>query len=151
LDSDWLSAFADTFAAFGTVGAFLVGFLLLRREHHREADRAEDQRRAQAERISAWIELALKPEGGRELAFHIHNASGMPIYEVELPLPARGDEVPATEFVGLVPPGQTVRRPAPVQWLRSYVEPEPIQIEFLDSAGRRWSRDEQGTLSRTDA
>ncbi|MEU8661921.1 hypothetical protein [Actinoplanes philippinensis] len=74
----------------------------------------------------------------------------MPIYEVELPLPARGDEEPHVEFVGLVPPGQTIQRPAPTEWLRSYVEPEPVQIEFLDSAGRRWSRDEQGTLSRSE-
>jgi len=150
LGSDWLSAFADVFSAVGTVGAFLVGFLLLRREHRREADRAEDERRAQAARISAWVELTLKTDGTRELAFHIHNASAMPIYEVELPLPARGDETPSAEFVGLVPPGQTIRRPAPTEWLRSYVEPEPIQIEFLGSAGRRWSRDEQGTLSGTD-
>ena len=69
MDSDWLSAFADVFAAVGTVGAFLVGFLLLRREHRREANRAEDERRAQAERISAWVELVRKLDGGRELAF----------------------------------------------------------------------------------
>ena len=25
--------------------------------------------------------------------------------------------------------------------------PEPVQIEFLDSGGRRWQRDEDGTLS----
>jgi hypothetical protein len=150
LDSGQLSAFADVFSAVGTVGAFLVGFLLLRREHHREAGRAEDERRAQAERISAWVELIRKVDGGRELAFHIHNASAMPIYEVELPLPARGDEEPGSEFVGLVPPGQTIQRPAPGEWLRSYVEPEPVQIEFLDSAGRRWSRDEQGSLSRAE-
>ena len=55
---------------------------------------------------------------------------------------AAGEE--QTEFVGLVPPGQTIRRRAPAEWLRSYVEPEPVQIEFLDSAGRRWTRDEQG-------
>jgi hypothetical protein len=150
LDSNWLSAFADTFSAVGTVGAFLVGFLLLRREHSREAGRADDERRAQAERISAWIELTRKLDGSRELAFHIHNASSTPIYEVELPLPARGGEETRSEFVGLVPPGQTIQRPAPGEWLRSYVEPEPVQIEFLDSAGRRWSRDEQGTLSRSD-
>jgi hypothetical protein len=113
LDSDWLGAIADTFAAIGTVGAFLVGFLLLRREHHREAGRAEDERRAQAERISAWVELIRKVDGSRELDFHIHNASAMPIYEVELPLPARGDEEPGSEFVGLVPPGQTIQRSAP--------------------------------------
>ena len=150
MDSDWLGAFADSFAAVGTVGAFVIGFLLLRREHHREADRAEDDRRAQAERISAWVEVTRKIDGNRELDFHIHNASAMPIYEVELPLPARGGEEPRSEFVGLVPPGQTVQRPAPADWLRSYVDPEPVQIEFLDSAGRRWSRDEQGALSRAD-
>ena len=148
MDSGWLSASADAFSAVGTVGAFVVGFVLLRREHHREADRAEDERRAQAARISAWVEMIRRVDGSREVAFHIHNASAMPIYEVELPIPAQeGDEVGA-EFVGLVPPGQTVTRPAPADWLRSYVEPEPVQIEFLDSAGRRWSRDEQGALSR---
>lgn len=135
----------------GTVGAFVVGFVLLRREHRREDDRAEDERRAQAARISAWVEAYRKPDGTRELAFHIHNASDMPIYEVELPLPARTEEEGgAVEFVGLVPPGQTVRRPAPSEWLRTYVEPEPVQIEFLDSAGRRWIRDEQGALTRPD-
>ncbi|OJF10739.1 hypothetical protein BG844_30210 [Couchioplanes caeruleus subsp. caeruleus] len=145
-----MSAFADVFSAVGTVGAFLVGFLLLRREHRREADRAEDERRAQTERISAWVELTRKVDGGRDLAFHIHNASDMPIYEVELPMPARNGEQPDAEFVGLVPPGRTVQRPAPSDWLRTYIEPEPVQIEFLDSAGRRWSRDEQGSLCRAD-
>ncbi|BCJ50425.1 hypothetical protein Asp14428_19000 [Actinoplanes sp. NBRC 14428] len=150
MDSGWLGAIADSFAAVGTVGAFLVGFLLLRREHRREADRAEDERRAQAERISAWVELTRKVDGSRDLAFHIHNASDMPIYEVELPMPARDGEEPGSEFIGLVPPGRTVQRTAPSDWLRTYVEPEPVQIEFLDSAGRRWSRDEQGSLSRTE-
>jgi hypothetical protein len=89
--------------------------------------------------------------GGRELAFHIHNASDMPIYDVELPLPARSGEDQQSEFVGLVPPGQTVLRPAPQEWMRSYVEPEPVQIEFLDSAGRRWSRDEQGSIKRASS
>ena len=145
---DWLSTGANLFSAVGTVGAFVVGFVLLRREHRREADRAEDERRAQAARISAWVELYRKPDGTRELAFHIHNASDMPIYEVELPLPTPTND-DRTEFVGLVPPGQTIRRPAPSEWLRSYVEPEPVQIEFLDSAGRRWTRDEQGALAPT--
>jgi hypothetical protein len=147
LASEWVAAGAEVFSAVGTVGAFLVGFLLLRREHRREADRAEDERRAQAARISAWIELHRRPDGTRELAFHIHNASDMPIYDVELPMPAPANQERAIEFVGLVPPGQTIRRPAPQAWLRSYVEPEPVEIEFLDSAGRRWTRDEQGSLA----
>lgn len=148
-DSGWIGAAADTFSAVGTVGAFVVGFVLLRKEQRREAGRSEDERRAQAAKISAWVEMYRKADSSRELAFHIHNASDMPIYEVELPLPSP-DGQEATEFVGLVPPGQTIRRPAPPDWLRSYVDPEPIQIEFQDSAGRRWARDEQGTLAQVD-
>ncbi len=142
---------ANVFSAVGTVGAFVVGFVLLRREQLREAERSEDERRAQAARISAWVEAYRKPDGTRELAFHIHNASDMPIYEVELPSPEpdKGDQ--PGEFIGLVPPGQTVRRPAPTEWMRSYIEPEPIEIEFLDSAGRRWTRDEQGALARSES
>lgn len=150
MDSDWVNTAADAFSALGTVGAFLVGFRLLRREHRREAERAEDEQRAQAARISAWMEIRHKPDGARELAFHIHNASDMPIYDVELPLSANVAAAQLSEFVGLVPPGQTVRRPAPPEWLRSYVEPEPIEIEFLDSFGRRWTRNEQGTLTLTN-
>lgn len=140
---------AEILSAVGTVGAFIVGFILLRAEHRREADRSEDERRSQAERISAWVEVYRKPDGMREIAFHVHNASDMPIYEAEIPLPSPSNEE-QTEFVGLVPPGQTVRRAAPPDWLRSYVDPEPVQIEFLDSAGRRWTRNEQGRLTRTE-
>ena len=97
--------------------------------------------------ISAWVEVHRKPDGGRELAFHIHNASDMPIYEVELPLPAP----PGDERAGRVRRPRAARPDhppaAPPEWLRSYVEPEPVQIEFLDSAGRRWTRDEQGSLA----
>lgn len=148
--NSWVDTGVNLFSAVGTIGAFIVGFALLRREHRREADRTEDERRAQAARISAWVEMYHKSDGTRELAFHIHNASDMPIYEVELPLPAPPDEERVVEFVGLVPPGQTIRRAAPRDWLRTYVEPEPVQIEFLDSAGRRWTRDEQGALIRAD-
>lgn len=147
---NWISVGADAFSAVGTVGAFVVGFTLLRKEQRREAHRTEDERRAQAARISAWVEVYRKQDGGREIAFHIHNASDMPIYEVELPLPGE-KEGQEPEFVGMVPPGQTIRRAAPAEWLRSYVGPEPVQIEFLDSAGRRWTRDEQGALAGTEA
>jgi hypothetical protein len=148
LASEWIGTGAEVFSALGTVGAFLLGFLLLRGEQLREAERAADERRAQASQISAWVEAHRRPDGTREVAFHIRNASDMPIYEVELPLPTRPQEEPAEEFIGLVPPGQTTSRPAPAGWQRSYVEPEPVQIEFLDSAGRRWTRDEQGALTR---
>lgn len=150
MGSAWIDTAANVFNAVGTVGAFGTGFVLLRREHRREADREEETHRAQAARVSAWVERYRRDDGTPELAFHVHNASDMPIYEVELPLPAHPGEESHTEFIGLVPPSQTVRRPAPRDWLRSYVEPEPVEIEFLDSAGRHWNRDEQGKLIRSN-
>ena len=148
-NSDWLNTAANVFQSVGTVGAFVVGFVLLRHEHRREADRTEDERRAQASKVSAWVEIHRTIDGARELMLHVHNSSDMPIYEVELPLPAPAGHEPETEFVGLVPPGQTVRRAAPQAWLTSYAGPEPIEIEFLDSAGWQWRRDEQGALVRS--
>ena len=149
MGTEWIDTASNVFASIGTVGAFGTGFVLLRREHRREADRTEDERRAQASRVSAWVELHHAPGSAPELKFHVHNSSDMPIYEVELPLPARADDEPETEFIGLVPPGQTIRRPAPHEWLASYVGPEPIEIEFLDSAGWQWRRNEQGALIRS--
>jgi hypothetical protein len=147
--ADWVQAGAEVFSALGTVGAFGVGFVLFRREHEREEDHAEEARRAQAAKVSAWVAVQHTRDGKPEVMFHIHNASDMPIYETALPIPARPGEAADSEFIGLVPPGQTVKRAAPQEWLKSYYSPEPVQIEFLDSAGWFWSRDEQGFLSRS--
>ncbi len=177
-----MDAAANVFSAVGTVGAFATGMVLLWQEVRREGSRAEEQRRSQAVKVSAWIEAVRTPQGGRELLFHVHNASDMPIFEVSLPIPVphsgtgaedgdragvarngaggkRGSANEAcgngaddeAEFIGLVPPGQTVQRPAPREWLRTYFSPEPVQIEFLDSSGYHWTRDEQGFLIRAGA
>jgi hypothetical protein len=142
-----LSDAANVFSAIGTVGAFGVAMYLLRKEQHREAIRSEDERRAQAARVSAWLETRPTTHGGRELLFHVHNASDMPIYEVSLPTmtPGQGDD--EAEFIGLVPPGQTITRPTPREWIKTYFTPEPVPIEFIDSSGHRWIRNEQGSLT----
>jgi hypothetical protein len=145
---DWVSVYVDGAAAIGTMGAFVVGFVLFRREHRREEARTEDGRRSQAVKVSAWVEAQRTGQGGRELLFFVHNASDMPIYEVSLPSPDEGQD--ESEFIGLVPPGQTIQRPAPREWLATYYAPEPVEIEFLDSSGRHWKRDEQGRLSPAD-
>lgn len=137
---------ADVFSAIGTVGAFGVAMYLLRKEQQREATRSELERRAQAARVSAWLEARSTAQGGRELQFHVHNASDMPIYEVSLPAMTPEDSEAEAEFIGLIPPGQTIVRTAPREWLRTYFTPEPVQIEFLDSSGNHWTRDEQGAL-----
>ncbi len=149
LSADWASVVVDGVSAVGTLGAFAVGFVLLRRELRREEARAEDQRRSHAVRVSAWVEAQRTVQGGRELLFFVHNASDMPIYEVSLP--ATEDDAHEAEFIGLVPPGQTIQRPAPREWQATYHAPEPVQIEFQDSTGRQWTRDEQGHLTPAGA
>jgi hypothetical protein len=144
--AEWVNASASVFSAVGTVGAFAVGFILLRREHQREEEHAGERRRSQAAKVSAWVEAQRNHQGGMELYFNIHNASGMPIYEVSLPIPAPSGQAQRSEFLGMVPPGQTLRRDAPKEWLTSYFSPEPVQVEFLDSSGLLWTRDEQGFL-----
>jgi hypothetical protein len=143
--NEWIPVIAEVLSAVGTVGAFATGFVLLRQEHQREELRAEDERRQQAIKVSAWVETHATAYGARELLFHVHNASEMPIYEVSLPTPEEGTH--EAEFIGLVPPGQTVQRPAPREWLKTYYSPEPVEIEFLESSGRQWTRDEQGVLT----
>ncbi len=147
LSADWASVVVDGVAAIGTLGAFAVGFVLFRREHRREESRAEDDRRSQAVKVSAWIEAQRTAQGAQQVFFLVHNASDMPIYEVSLPSSDAGEA--EAEFIGLVPPGQTIQRPAPRDWLATYYHPEPVQIEFLDSSGRAWTRDEQGFLTST--
>jgi hypothetical protein len=67
-----------------------------------------------------------------------------------MPIPTGDDQVVEAEFIGLVPPGQTVRRPVPKEWALSDFSPEPVEIEFLDSSGQQWARDEQGFLTSGD-
>lgn len=143
--ADWVSVYVNLAAAIGTIGAFVVGFVLLRREQNREAARDDDARRSQAVKVSAWVEAQRTALGGREVLFLVHNASEMPIYEVSLPSADEDDK--EAEFIGLVPPGQTIQRPAPREWLATYYAPEPVEIEFLDSSGRQWTRNEQGFLA----
>ncbi|GLY18009.1 hypothetical protein Kisp01_50230 [Kineosporia sp. NBRC 101677] len=139
---------ADVFAALGTVGAFGVSLYLLKQEQHREAARSEDERRAQAAQVSAWLEARTAVNGGRNVYFFVRNASDMPIYEVSLPGfgPSGDGLTPEAEFIGLVPPRETVQRPAPKDWLKDYFAPEPVRVEFTDSRGRSWARDERGSL-----
>lgn len=147
--TDVINSAGNLFSAVGTVGAFATGFVLLRREQRREEARREEEHRSQAVKVSAWVEAERNRDGDHELWFRVHNASDMPLYEVEILLPAPPGEPSESEHLGLVPPGRTVSRRAPRKWLTSYYSPEPVQIEFLDSSGWTWVRDEQGFLVRS--
>lgn len=146
--SEWVGPSAEVFSAIGTVGAFVVTLYLLRQEMAREEQRREEERRSQAVRVSAWIEAVRNSHGTRELQFFVHNASDMPIYEVALTRPSDGGEDEELQFIGLVPPGQTIQRPAPIEWLSEYDSPEPTPVEFTDSSGATWVRGDTGQVAR---
>jgi hypothetical protein len=111
--------------------------VLLHQEQRREEGQDEERRRSQAVKVSAWLEPRRDAHGKSELAFQVHNASEMPIYEVSLsnPIPD-GNEDSEAGFIGLAPPGQTIHRAAPLKWATSYFSPEPVPVEFLDGSGR---------------
>lgn len=103
MTSDWAQVSVDVLSAISTIGAFAVGFVLLRQEHRKEEARLEEDRRFQAVKVSAWVEAHTVSYGGRELLFHCAMPA-MPIYEVSLPmLDAQPDG--EAEFIGSVPPG----------------------------------------------
>jgi hypothetical protein len=60
--SEWINVIVDALSAVGTVGAFAVGFVLLRKEHRREAARAEDERRIQAISSCASVVIFTRPD-----------------------------------------------------------------------------------------
>jgi hypothetical protein len=68
LITDWINAFASVFASVGTVGAFIVGGALLRKEAARDRSRSEQERKAQASGVHAWVEVvhASVPNSARE-------------------------------------------------------------------------------------
>ena len=122
--TDWINVCASVFSAVGTVGAFSVGFVLLRREHQREEEHAEEERRSQAAKVSAWVEAEPNRKGGMELNSHIHNASDMPIYDVSIPIPSASGSSHDSEFIGMVPPGRTVKRSTPPRNGSSHTSPQ---------------------------
>ncbi|MGH3872926.1 MAG: hypothetical protein ACRDSR_15715 [Pseudonocardiaceae bacterium] len=55
MPKEWIVVTVNVLSAAGTVGAFAIGFMLLGKEHRREEVRAEDERRLQAIKVSAWV------------------------------------------------------------------------------------------------
>ena len=139
------------FSAVGTVGAFAVALCC--------CARSTNARRA-ATRKPAAPRPSRSAPGSRPGPRLRRPGTGLPrpqrLRDAHLRgLPAAADphgdgQANEAEFIGLVPPGQTIQRPAPKEWAASYFAPEPVEIEFLDSSGQHWTRDEQGFLTCGD-
>jgi hypothetical protein len=164
-DDRW-GTWPDWLAAVGTLGAFFVTYLLLRKEQHARREYEKERREAQARLISAWLDLPLVPTelvgSGRivelprvEMVFK--NASDEAVYHVRVTVVPRDglfasdpDAAPwpsagtARGTMQLLPPGETIRRPAPE--ISHQFDSLALGLSFNDARGHRWKRLPNGSL-----
>jgi hypothetical protein len=126
-------------AAVGTVGTFSVSLALLYR-----AD--TDRRMAQARLTSAWMAEMTHGPGRPELTYLIRNDSQQPVYDLQLKAMCgvRGTFV---RWIGTLGPTETRELKIRLPGYPRASEYQPA-ITFVDSAGRRWLRDEHGKLAQ---
>jgi hypothetical protein len=147
----------DWFAALGTVGAFIAGLLLLRKELDARREAQDDRRRAQARLVAAWASNPRRPEDESsvpEFVVVTRNGSDEPVYDVLVELFSR--------LLNFQPPGMSQRQ-QPVLRLGFDVLPPQykevqrvaqnqdgipgwLTISFRDSQGYRWRRHGNGWL-----
>jgi hypothetical protein len=157
-----LGSLPDWFAAAGTVGAFWVTYLLLRKEQKARRELEEDRRQAQARLVSAW---ATTPEERRDpttgdlrwvTSVVSRNGSDEPVYDVNVAMadpngPHAADPLgggPEMLFIWthVLPPQYTT-----TEALWAYKGPSgPIGIEFRDASGRHWKRYPNGRLNKLE-
>ena len=147
----------DWLAALGTVGAFIAGLLLLRKELDARREAQDDRRRAQARLVATWASNSRRPENESsvpEFVVVTSNGSDEPVYDVLVELFSR--------LLNLQPPGMSQPQ-QPVLRLGFDVLPPQyreaqrvaknqegipgwLTISFRDSQGYRWKRHGNGWL-----
>lgn len=115
----------------------------------------EDAVRDQASKVAAWVRPGESDDDSPGQArVHVHeylmiNASSLPIFEVEI-LDERESGKPFYWEVGMLEPRDEPQRVGVLRM--NEAEPRrhgPVSVIFLDSNGRRWTRDRSGLLTVT--
>jgi hypothetical protein len=156
--TDWITAVAAVLAAGGTVGAFAAALWQIKQERDArkrlESEVRQRERRAQAQRISAWP--ASEREGQTIIA--LLNRSEEPVYRAVVTLVFIQGAAPATakdvyelgrseygRTLSLIPPGRHETCVAG-GWGGMSVRPG-TELAFSDRAGVHWLRAADGTLT----
>jgi hypothetical protein len=161
-DIEWITAIAAAVAAAGTVLAFAVALFQIYQEREarkeQERDLLQRERRAQAERISAWPGVDLDEH---TTSIALSNRSEEPVYRAvaSLVLIQGAGASTGKELVdrghhewqatlSVIPPGdyQTVVAGG---WRGMGARPG-VELAFTDRAGAHWLRAADGTLSELD-
>ncbi|NNG38365.1 hypothetical protein HJ588_03625 [Flexivirga sp. ID2601S] len=157
-----VSAGASVGALVAAIAAAVVARRLYAIEVGRDVASAEAARREEPSKVCAWVATWLDDEG-RDDGMELVNGASTPVYDVLVHSTSKtGREEPVLRM-NVVPPGRYfVRRtntqyhwdfPRPVRHLVGEIRPimkKPdwtvTELTFADAAGRRWRRDEHGTL-----
>lgn len=148
LDTAIMGDLATWVTAFGTLGAFLVGFLQIRKERHlrrrREAQEDIKRERAQAEQVSAWV--VKHPQTNTAKVF-VSNQSGHPVHKMILSVVdlhggknADGRKEPENHRakIGTIPPG--VSSVELVLDMQSKKYHPAVEFAFTDQHGKNWMK-----------
>lgn len=166
----WLSSVA-TFAAFAAAAvAARYAAQVQARESRRDQARARDQRRAQADRVAAWV--AQGPVYGTtgagqaagtlqvlKITVAVRNASELPVTNVDVAVYHYVKDRPEPAFIAsirhhLLPPGATTERVlalseiAPLGIAPDVERGARVMAIFTDAGGRRWMRGTDAKLTR---
>lgn len=158
----------DYLAAAGTVGAFIAGLRLLRKELEARRDDVEDRRSAQARLVAAWVSPTppgMDPDTSKprtewtEFYILTRNGSSEPITRVWVEARGKAGKVIFSKSDKPIQrPRQDTDRvhayeviaPNTIATRRFEVAKRPIpyevEIVFTDSAGHRWKRHPNGRL-----
>ena len=139
---------ASWVAAVGTITAVVVALGLAIADGRR---RSREERRRQAERITAWA--AIEIDAGW-VWVTLANASDQVAYRLVISVVSvmHGTKLPRLNtpttwrrFISQLPPG--VAKPLSVKWYAAGSDVgEALKIAFQDAAGRSWIRDWNGKL-----
>lgn len=150
----WISAIVSLLAlcsaVFGVAQAWRV--LQIQRAGDRRAldelrNRLDEERRAQAGKVSAWVSTV--HEGAAATAItNVRNSSELPVYDLRARVHLNG-QVVETLDIGVLPPSfEPLHRP-----LTTSGHPADlwgVELAFRDSAGLLWRRGQEGRLTETD-
>lgn len=152
----WISAvvslLALTAAAVAAVQAARVYQLERSRDLRTEAElkkRALIDKQSQAAQVCAWTaEVRDRVDAAPAVLLAIRNASDLPIYDLVVSVLENGAPLESVEFPVLPPTDEPARRPlASASVERRGTDLLAVRLDFRDSSGTNWVRNESGVLS----
>ncbi|USX56215.1 hypothetical protein [Lentzea sp. HUAS12] len=150
----WASAFVSLLALCSAVFAATQAWRALkiqqagdRRAEAELRKRLDEEQRAQAAKVSAWVSMVRDSTTDTAIA-NVRNASELPVYDLTAQICLDGRMVETLDAGVLPPNSEPLRRPLTSSG-RS-VDRWGVTLTFRDSAGLSWHRGQDGALTKVN-